>query len=305
MDEGRSHHSTLLELYSVGQSTTSYPDNDSEQEKNYDCEIIHETVCIQLHDTLPTNSFEEKQPKQSDEIAVKQYEDKKEKVEEKTVDPDKAETKAARNEERYLEGEDRLQVEKENIGEGKTNSLQEKKGLEQPEHDHAAKAILSGDTLLKHLQKSKGKVKEQFKWLGDVQQLKGFVSIILNTSGKWRKSGNKNICKEDGGKFTLCWWSSNNTLNVQASQGSTEELEKRLNDLISKESQNTPSKTQNETEAECSKRTPIKKKNRPKKPEDSADDQTQEQSRDDQITSLWRAINTIKITLVRLQERIT
>ena len=120
-------------------------------------------------------------------MAAKQYEGKKEKVEEKTVDADKAEIKAARNEERYLEREDRLQVEKENIGEGKTNSLQEKKGLEQPEHYEAANAILFGDTLLKYLQKSKAKDKEQFKWLGDVQQLKDFVSIILNASGNGGK----------------------------------------------------------------------------------------------------------------------
>ena len=193
----------LLTLGTADDELEYHIDNDSEQEKNSDCEIVHETVCIQLNDTLPTNSFEEKQPKQSAEMAAKQYEDKKEKVEENTVDADKAETKAARNEERYLEREDRLQVEKENIGEGKTNSLQEKKGLEQPEHDDAANTILFGDTLLKYLQKSKAKDKEQFKWLGDVQQLKDFVSIILNASGKWRKSGNKNIFKEDGGKFTL------------------------------------------------------------------------------------------------------
>ena len=110
-------------------------------------------------------------------MAAKQYEDKKEKVEENAVD--KAETKAARNEECYLEREDRLQVEKENIGEGKMNSLQEKKGLEQPEHDDAANAIPFGDTLLKYLQESKAKDKEQFKW-----QLKDFVSIILNANGK-------------------------------------------------------------------------------------------------------------------------
>ena len=55
----------------------------------------------------------------------------------------------------------------------------------------------------------------------------------------------------------------NNTLNVQASQDSTEELGKRLNDLIPKESQNTSPETQNETETECSKRT-TRKKNRPK-----------------------------------------
>ena len=166
---------------------------------------------------------------------------------------------AARNEERNLERENRLQVEKENTGEGKTNSVQGKKDLEQPEHDDAANAILFGDTLLKYLQKSKAKDKEQFKWLGDLQQFKDFVSIILNASGKWRKSGNKNIFKEDGGKFTLNWSSSNNTLNVQASQDSTEELEKRLNDLIPKESQNTSLETQNETETECSKRTTRKK----------------------------------------------
>ena len=199
-----------------------HTDNDSEQE-NFNCEIIHETVCIRLHDTLPTSSLEEKQPKQSEEMPAKQYEDKKEKVEEKKIDVDKAETKAARNEEHNLEREDRLQVEKENTGEGKTNSVQGKKDLEQPEHDDAANAILFGDTLLKYLQKSKANNKEQFKWL---QQLKDFVPIILNASGKWRKSGNKNIFKEDGGKFTLNWWSSNNTLNVQASQDSTEELEK-------------------------------------------------------------------------------
>ena len=83
--------------------------------------------------------------------------------------------------------------------------MQEKKGLEQPEHDDAANAILFGDTLLKYLQRSKAKGNEQFKWLGDLQQLKDFVSIILNASGKWRRSGNKNIFKEDGGKFTLNW----------------------------------------------------------------------------------------------------
>ena len=104
--------------------------------------------------------------------------------------------------------------------------MQGKKDLEQPEHEDAANAILFGDTLLTYLQKSKAKDKEQFKWLGDLQLLKDFVSIILNASGKWRKSGNKNIVKEDDGKFTLNWWSSNNTLNVQASQDSTEELEK-------------------------------------------------------------------------------
>ena len=171
--------------------------------------------------------------------------------------------------------------------------MQQKKDFEQPEHDDAADAILFSDTLLNYLQKSKAKDKEQFKWLGDLQQLKDFVSIILNVSEKWRKSGNKNIFKEDGGKFTINWWSSNSTLNVQTSQDSTEELDKRLNDLIPKESQNAPPETQNETEAECSKRT-TRKTTRPKKPEDSADDQTQEQNRDDQNTSLWRAINTIR-----------
>ena len=75
---------------------------------------------------------------------------------------------------------------------------------------------------------TKAKDKEQFEWLGDIQQLKDFVSIILNASGKWRKSGNKNIFKEDGGKFTLCWWSSNSTSNVQASQDSTEKLKKKM-----------------------------------------------------------------------------
>ena len=157
---------------------------------------------------------------------------------------------------------------------------------------------------MKYLQKSKAKDNEQFKWLRDLQQLEDFVSIILNASGKWRKSGNKNIFKENGRKFTLNWWSSNNTLNVRASQDSTEELEKRLNDLIPKQTQNTSLETQNETETECSKRT-TRKKTRPKKPEDSADNQTQEQNCDKQITSLWCAINTIKITLVSLSERIT
>ena len=143
-----------------------------------------------------------------------------------------------------MEREDRPQVEKENTGEGKTNGVQGKKDLEQLEHDDAANAILFGDTLLKYLQKSTAKDKAQFKWLGDLQQLKDFVSIILNASGKWRKHGNKNVFKDDGGKFTLNWWSSNNTLNVQASQDSTEELEKRLNDLILKESQNTSPETE-------------------------------------------------------------
>ena len=90
-------------------------------------------------DTLPTNLLEEKQPKQSEEMAARQYEDK-EKVEEKTIDADKAETKAARNEECNLEREDRLQVEKEDTGEGKTNGVQGKKDLEQAEHDDAANA---------------------------------------------------------------------------------------------------------------------------------------------------------------------
>ena len=85
------------------------------------------------------------------------------KVEEKTEDADKAKTKAARSEERNSEGEDRSQIEKEHTGEGKTNSVQEKKDLEPPEHDDTANAILFNDTLLKYLQKSKAKDKEQFK----------------------------------------------------------------------------------------------------------------------------------------------
>ena len=96
-----------LELQTLGTADDEleyHTDNDSEQE-NSDCETIHETVCIRLHDTLPTNSLEEKQPKQSEEMAAKQYGDKKEKVEEKKIDADKAETKAARNEERNLERE--------------------------------------------------------------------------------------------------------------------------------------------------------------------------------------------------------
>ena len=133
-----------------------------------------------------TNSLEEKQPKQNEEMAVKQYEDKNEKVEGKTWDAVKAKTKAARNEERNSEGEDRPQVEKENTGEDKMNSVQKKKDLEQPEDDETAYAVLFGDTLLKYLQKSKAKDKEQLKWLGDLQKLKDFVSIMLNASGKWK-----------------------------------------------------------------------------------------------------------------------
>ena len=87
-----------LELQTLGTADDKleyHTDNDSEQEKNSDSEIIHGTVCIRLHDTLPTNSLEEKQPKQSEKMAAKQYEDKKEKVEEKAIDAYKAETKAS------------------------------------------------------------------------------------------------------------------------------------------------------------------------------------------------------------------
>ena len=63
-----------LELQTLGTADDElehHTDNDSEQE-NSDCEIIHETVCIRLHDTLPTDSLEEKQAKQSEEMTAKQ-----------------------------------------------------------------------------------------------------------------------------------------------------------------------------------------------------------------------------------------
>ena len=48
--------------------------------------------------------------------------------------------------------------------------------------------ILFGDTLLKHLKKVKGD-KEQFKWTGDLQQLKDFTTLILNVRGTWKTLG--------------------------------------------------------------------------------------------------------------------
>ena len=52
--------------------------------------------------------------------------------------------------------------------------------------------IIFGDTLLKYLDKIKAKAdKEQLKWNGDLQQLKDFITLILNLHETWKKASTK------------------------------------------------------------------------------------------------------------------
>ena len=92
--------------------------------------------------------------------------------------------------------------------------------------------ILFGDMLLKHLKKVKGD-KEQFKWTGDLQQLKDSTTLILNVRGTWKKAGIKHTFREAQGKLTINWWQTNKTLHVQGSQDIVEEYEEQLSELIS------------------------------------------------------------------------
>ena len=95
--------------------------------------------------------------------------------------------------------------------------------------------ILFGDTLLKHLKKLKVKGdKEQFKWTGDLQQLKDFTTLILNVRGTWKKAGIKHTFHEAQGKLIINWWQTNKTLHIQGSQDIVDEYEERLSELISK-----------------------------------------------------------------------
>ena len=77
--------------------------------------------------------------------------------------------------------------------------------------------ILFADTLLKYLKKYKAspKGKENFKWEGNFDDLKAFVSLILKAEGDWsgseKKSTGKLIFKEKHGKFCLNWWKSKHT----------------------------------------------------------------------------------------------
>ena len=85
------------------------------------------------------------------------------------------------------------------------------------------------DTLLKYLQKYKTspKRKENFKWKGNLDDLKAFVSLILKAKSDWSGSENKStdklIFKEKHGKFCLHWWKSKHTLLFQ---GKPEEVTK-------------------------------------------------------------------------------
>ena len=89
--------------------------------------------------------------------------------------------------------------------------------------------ILFADTLLKYLKKYKAspKGKENFKWEGNFDDLKAFVSLILKAEGDWsgseEKSTGKLIFKEKHGKFCLNWWKSKHILLFQ---GKPEEVTK-------------------------------------------------------------------------------
>ena len=96
--------------------------------------------------------------------------------------------------------------------------------------------ILFADTLLKYLKKYKAspKGKENFKWEGNFDDLKAFVSLILKAEGDWsgseKKSTGKLIFKEKHGKFCLNWWKSKHILLFQ---GKPEEVTK-YEDLLDK-----------------------------------------------------------------------
>ena len=116
-------------------------------------------------------------------------------------------------------------------------------GVSQDCNDETNK-IIFGDTLLKYLDKVKAKAdKEQLKWNGDLQQLKDFITLILNLRGTWKKVGTKNTFCEANGKLRINWWHTNKTLSFQGSGDTVEEYEKRLYGLTSKE------KTQHEVES--------------------------------------------------------
>ena len=101
-------------------------------------------------------------------------------------------------------------------------------GVSQDCNDETNK-IIFGDTLLKYLDKVKAKAdKQQLKWNGDLQQLKDFITLILNLRGTWKKVGTKNTFREANGKLMINWWHTNKTLSLQGSGDTVEEYEKRL-----------------------------------------------------------------------------
>ena len=158
--------------------------------------------------------------------------------------------------------------------------------------------IIFGDTLLKYLDKVKAKAdKEQLKWNGDLQQLKDFITLILNLRGTWKKVGTKNTFREANGKLMINWWHTNKTLSLQGSGDTVEEYEKRLYGLTSKE------KTQHEVESpeenteiqpnKKSRKSATKQQQQPQRPTSS--EQTSAVGTScNEITALWEAINQLK-----------
>ena len=97
--------------------------------------------------------------------------------------------------------------------------------------------VKCADNLLNYIskRKTKGKVNEQIKWDGALQELHAFVSFILKLKGKLKMTGKgksiKHTFEQTNTKFKLNWWPTSNTISLQ---GKTEEVEKieRKIDLI-------------------------------------------------------------------------
>ena len=85
--------------------------------------------------------------------------------------------------------------------------------------DEEADVLIFSDSLLPCVSKEKVKRKENFMWSSKIQELKDFVSLILKKEGNWTskkvKSKPQHVFEDREGKFSINWWTSSKTLNVQ------------------------------------------------------------------------------------------
>ena len=91
---------------------------------------------------------------------------------------------------------------------------------------------LFADTLLKYLDKRTERGKTNYKWDGNPDELKDFITLILKRDGQWKPKkaiGGKQmyIFTDGSGHLTLNFWQSSKTVSIQGNEKNIEKVQER------------------------------------------------------------------------------
>ena len=106
-------------------------------------------------------------------------------------------------------------------------------------NDKETGEVKCADNLLNYIskRKTKGKVNEQIKWDGALQELHAFDSFILKLKGKWKMTGKgksiKHTFEETNTKFKLNRWPTSSTISLQGKTEEVEKIERKIDLIIS------------------------------------------------------------------------